>query len=79
MNFIAIVVCLDNETSKFKYINKEFINHKSYYPENNSDDISELLNSLSNDEDFKLYNITPIDICEIVDKNGNCLWGEEEK
>lgn len=75
-DFIAIFVCQDQDTKELKYFNKEFANEKGYYPENNKEDIQELIDSLGCSEDLELYNLKPLDVCEIVTSDGLSLWKE---
>lgn len=77
MDFIVIVYGKDKNTNKDCYINYEFENNKGYYPLNCREDINELLNEIKPLADFD-HNIKALDICEIIDSKGNCLWGETE-
>ncbi len=74
-NFIAIFICLEYLTNDIKFINYEFNGNGYKYPENNAEDIKELISLAKENSIFYGYKL--IDVCEIIDSDGICIWKEK--
>ena len=74
-DFTAIFIALEHKTNNIRYINYSFSNDYEVYPTNCKEDIQDLIQEIKKDADF-CYNLDVIDVCEIMDINGNTLWNE---